>query len=831
MSEKKQRIAETENGKNKQKNSIRGFLDDYMGKQQRSAHNIFDEDNDKTGLTAADTSVEQPAAGELNLKENAKEFEEIVKKYYSQNHDNAVEQKLNELYTLTGSGAREDGGPVDRTPHSDVGTFPRGGQNRLNAMDKEKETKTSLTEMEQSQDREWSAAGVDLSVESGNLDRTQSFDTPFWEDSGVTDMHAKDIGTGANALQEHAAKEREFTLDDLAGLGEQIEQEPAHDRLDTHIDLAFLDDEDEDDQVAGKRSRVRSYEALEIEPEIEFTDPEQAADLTVQLKKETAKAFLSLCASAVVFLLCLYIEVAPVIGLPHMHYLEPGKFGVVFGLISLQMLCVSVMFSLDLFARDMNKVMLTGANASVMAMSVAALCAVHAIASGMFAADQMALFCSIGCFVLFLLQLKHYLNVRSELMAFKVVALKTPKYGTAQIDAASGDGQAFAKYLDDESELFTVKKGAFVSNFFKRTEQESFDNRYTGILLCLAAAAGVLVFLARFFLAKDWYGAFSQGLMVLLTTLPCSMLLSSVLPYFVSQKKAFHLHAALVGQSMPDYYSQASVLSFDDVEVFPPKAVKVTSIKTYGEFRIDHVIITMAKIFHKIGGPLSNVFAKSVQNVNIDGEVQVVETAPDGLRIMTEGKDLLLGTKSFLQIYGVNPPYDTIDESFAQSSGSILYMACDNLLAAKFYIKYAINPQFEEILKALYEAGICVGVKTLDPCINNELILGNLHRDDYPISVLKSRGDIGGQTDETLDSGVVCASSLHNFLKAFLIGEGMRSAVKTNLVIRMIAAILGFAASAFLVFFNPAAALHPLWVVLFQAFWILPVVVTSMVKH
>ena len=64
------------------------------------------------------------------------------------------------------------------------------------------------------------------------------------------------------------------------------------------------------------------------------------------------------------------------------------------------------------------------------------------------------------------------------------------------------------------------------------------------------------------------------------------------------------MHSAILGEAAGDAFDNAAVLSFDDTEVFPPKAVKITNIKTYNDHRIDKIVVYMTAIFNKIGGPL-----------------------------------------------------------------------------------------------------------------------------------------------------------------------------------------------------------------------------------
>ena len=164
------------------------------------------------------------------------------------------------------------------------------------------------------------------------------------------------------------------------------------------------------------------------------------------------------------------------------------------------------------------------------------------------------------------------------------------------------------------------------------------------------------------------------------------------------------------------------------------------------------------------------------------------------------------------------------DEAYENAVGSVMYVTVNEKLAAKLYIKYTVNPLFDSLLKDMYKAGLCLGVKTLDPNINNELINRAIKFRKCPIAVLR-----GGSPDEVLgevpaaDSGIVCNSTLHNFLKMFALCDKTRHITKSNVIISTVSVFLSFAAVAFLAITGDIGAISSLHAVAFQLFWLLPV--------
>jgi len=722
--------------------SLDSLLTEFLSKENtaprfRAAKDEKNNNADSLSSTRAFDIAKIPEEDQ-NIKENVKEFEESVKKYFSENHETDVDKTLTQLYD-----------PESETNEDYIGTEPGNNPSRF---------------------------------------------------SGEEEPLSEDL---------------------------ELPEEPERDNIDKRIDLAFSD---QYELYEGDKKSSASCDCGKFK--FEYTSPCQDMEITKTLQKCTLSAFKSMSAVLLFTLISIYTEFAPILNLPHFRFVEPGKYSSVFSLISLQLLFLCVIFSMDSIFLGIKNLFSGHPTPESAAFVIALVTSIQAVASVFMKYDSsdLTVYCSLGCFSILLMSLYEYWKSRSLLMSFKVVSVKKPKFGTEKLNFDSSEGEAFMKYLSDGSEIFTTKQEDFVNHFFARSQARSKSDKKIGGLLITGFLFGLLFGVLNYIFKKDVYTSLNIFTATLLTTVPASIYMISSLPFFIASKKAFQLHSAFIGLSAGDYYEKASVISFDDTAVFPPKQVKVTSIKTYGKNRIDNVIITMARIFGKLGGPLSDVFEKSVSNLrSSESCVTLVETAPDGLRLSIDEDDYLVGLGSFMQFYGIDTPPDSIDDSFIQSSGSVLYLAVNNELAAKFYIKYTINNQFESLLRSLYNAGICTGIKTIDPCISNELVCANLKHSNYPISVLKCKNPDQLTQDETepFDTGVVSASGISNFLKVFVLANKLRLTIKSNTFIKFISIIIGLAILGFFVATGNVTEANVSFLLLFQIFWLLPVSVIS----
>jgi len=259
--------------------------------------------------------------------------------------------------------------------------------------------------------------------------------------------------------------------------------------------------------------------------------------------------------------------------------------------------------------------------------------------------------------------------------------------------------------------------------------------------------------------------------------------------------------------------------------------IQITSFRTYGDFRIDRVLIELSKIFSYVGGPLEKVLSSTItEPVEPAQYIRVLESASDGLRVVLDGKEYFIGKRAYMRRYRFEAPKDEIDDMYENSVGSVMFVSVGDRLAVKLYVKYSINPLFDELLRDMNKSGLCVGIKTLDPNINNELLANGIKYKKCPIAILKA----GNPEDMTkvskeIDSGIVTNSGLHNFLKVFALCDKTRHIIKSNGMICVIGTLLSLAAACFIIFTGDTSAIPSLYTALFQLAWVLPVWLLSMI--
>ncbi len=650
-------------------------------------------------------------------------------------------------------------------------------------------------------------------------------------DSGYEELTEKVTGRDLHFEEEETEGQVKFVTDDdkLTLLGEE-----ALDETDINLRLAFEMMEDEDGRLDQLAKQTESSKKRSREPEetkLRYTDRKQNGVISALLTKRVRTSMLKLIIVSVLTAAILFLELATKDSSIHSDFTKQGRYGILYILIDLQLLFFIALTMLDSIRNGIKGITTFRLSTdSLLAISVFFAAAYSVVI--MFtdpSAIDLRLYNLPAAFCCLCSALINLLDAKKNLRCFRVVAVKKPKYTACQLGSDAKEADEFYKYLFEDSELYTVKRADFVDGFMERIEKRPKSEDIFNFLVPAIFLAGVALFVTLAVMGYapvDSYAAFS---ILIAASMPATAFFANNLPLISANRVGKRFSTAFVGNAVSEEYAQASVLSFADTEVYPANLVKITNIRMYGDFRIDAILTDLAKLFGHVGGPLSKVLAATItEKFDSPALIRTIECANDGLCIAMDGRNYFLGKKSYMRRYRFDCPVDDGDDAYERTNGSIMYVVVNDKPAAKLYIKYTVNPLFEALLREMYKANLCVGIKTLDPNINNDLINRAVSFKKCPVSVLRSNSpqEVAGEV-QRLDSGIVCSSSLHSFLTMFALCDKAKHVTKSNFIISSVSVFLSFAAVAFLAITGDVGAITSLHAVAFQLFWLLPVWLVS----
>ncbi len=604
------------------------------------------------------------------------------------------------------------------------------------------------------------------------------------------------------------------------------------DETDINLRLAFEMMEDEDgalERIAEKNKEKSKREKSErhIETVTEYTSREQNSELASHYRKRVRKSLIRIIIVGILALGILFLELATKDSALHGDYTKQGRYGIIYILVDLQLMFFIAIAMLDSIRNGLSgikKLQLNTDSLLVVSIFVATAYSLVTLFTDPYAAD-LKLYNLPAAFASLCSAVAGYMCAKKDYRCFRIVASKRPKYAACELTGGTKEADEFYKYLFEDSDIYTVKRTQFIDGFVERTEKRPKFEDVFNFLVPVVFLAGAALFVTMSVLGSTMFDAYSAFSIIIAASVPATSFFMITLPVVSANRVGAKHSTAFIGNAISEEYATASVLSFADTEVYPSSLVKITNIRMYGDYRIDAVLTDLAKVFKFVGGPLSKVLSATLsENVEKPTMIRVIESANDGLCVAMDGRNYFLGKRSYMRRYRFESAIDEGDDAYERAVGSIMYVVINEKLAAKLYIKYTINPLFDSLLKDMYKAGLCLGIKTLDPNINNELINAQITYRKCPISVLRGNepSDVVGEV-ERLDSGVVCNSTLHNFLKMFALCDKARHITKSNVIISIISVFMSFVAVVFLAVTGDIGAITSLHAVAFQLFWLLPV--------
>lgn len=437
-------------------------------------------------------------------------------------------------------------------------------------------------------------------------------------------------------------------------------------------------------------------------------------------------------------------------------------------------------------------------------------------------------------FCIFLNLLYEFFNLKREILNFNIVASKRVKYAISQIDdeEAKLEKAAFSDTLPENPELFSICKTSFIDGFFAKQGNGSKNRRLFNILVPLTLGIFLIFFVAGLIYTKQFYSAMSQGYVSALFTMPFSVFITYSYPFFHAENEAYSVDSTIIGEESLEKYSKANVISFEDKDVFPSYGVKVKHVTAYGENRFDYIIYNAASVFITIGGPLSDVFEVVTRDLGHSDDVEIVHVENNGIEAIVDGAHIYLGKAPYIRSNGFQLPRDS-NSTDEESSGEIcvMYMTLGDELAAKMYVQYVIDPDFEPLLKQLYKTGVCVGIKTFDPNINDQMLSTRIRISKYPVKIIKveSKRD-KPEVEPHIDSGIVSKSSAKSLLQTLSLCERVTNATKNALIVKIFSIAVSIIVAVLIMIFGSSTGVHSFYLALYQLFWIVPIILLTKIS-
>lgn len=641
--------------------------------------------------------------------------------------------------------------------------------------------------------------------------------------------------------EEEAAEAAEETDDVPAD--ETDAQAEEFDPTDINLMVAFGMDKKSDKakQYGDRLEEKQNTKAKKLQLDRpEYVDKTQTPQIRAEYKAKQTSLWVRLLLCGILSgILLIFENIEPITklftgtGKQFAGVLDPAVYPVVYIMISLQIMLLACFCAYDQILAGIKSLFRGNPKPETMTALMTLLGIVYSILMARLIEipEEPVMFNFIVALSAFLTLIYAIYNNRREMLNFRIVANKRPKHIVRRLldEESECESKAFAEN-DDVCDVMKIEKTDFIDGFFGRLSK---PDPSTGRFMVFAMSAsvaiavlfGIFTGLTDATPAEVCMAAF--GSMMILT--PLSVYITFSYPFFRANLAAKEYDSAIIGEASLDEYSNASIISFDDKNVFPSYSVKVQNIKIFNNARIDRMLYYVSSVFAYSGGPLQDVFEIATKDMGNSDNVKIFGAESGFLAAEVDGVNIILGSHEALSSRGMEFPENATEDDIDLSDElEIMYMFREDKLVLKFYIKYVMDADIDLILKQFSGSGLYVCVRTFDPNIDERMIAKKLNMKRMPLKIVRYASTEEVTTyEEKVDSGLVTCGSPKSLLQVISFCGKVLHTKKTNIALSVLSVMIGAAILVLLLLSKSMGSLNSLFVAIYQLIWLIPMTISS----
>jgi cation transport ATPase len=670
-------------------------------------------------------------------------------------------------------------------------------------------------------------------------------------DTEVSDSEVADEKISDAEIKDEASTEAaDNTADDIGDVvsdAENDEQDDSFDPTDINLMVAFgLDGKDNSkakefgDKLEAKQHSRENRKVKIDHPE--FVDKTQIPAIRKEFREKKISLWIRFAICSVITLLLLIFENIEFFtklftgtSQQFSGFMDPAVYPVVYIMISLQLMLLACYCAVGEIIQGVKSIF----RGSPTPYSMTALLTLGGIIYSAVLAmvtvspNEPVMFNFVTAVSAMLTLIAAMYNNKRETMNFAVVANRRTKHIVRRLpdEESEGEAKAFAE-RDDACDVMKIEKTDFIDGFFGRLYRpDSTAGVFMTFVMSASVAIAVLLGIFVNFRGGDSATICRVVYSAVLMLLPLSAYITFSYPMYRANVAAKEYDSAIIGDSSLEEYSNASIISFDDKNVFPSYSVKVQNMRIYNNARIDRVLYYAASVFAYAGGPLQDVFEVATKDMGVSKNVEIFDTEAGFLATQVDGVNIIFGSSENLQSRGLEIPEGALTDDVDLSDElSIMYMFREDKLVAKMYIKYVMDSDIDLILKQFSGSGLYVCVRTFDPNIDESMIAKKAGMKKMPLKILRyANADEVGKYEKKVDSGLVTCGSPKSLLQVITYCGKVLHTKKTDIALGVLSLMISTALLVLLLLSNSLTILTSLLIVVYQIFWIITIAIASKV--
>ena len=183
----------------------------------------------------------------------------------------------------------------------------------------------------------------------------------------------------------------------------------------------------------------------------------------------------------------------------------------------------------------------------------------------------------------------------------------------------------------------------------------------------------------------------------------------------------------------------------------------------------------------------------------------------------------------FLHDVGITPHSYVDDREYLKSGDvSIMYVAVDRELCAKFYIQYTLDVDFQTLLRELNRSGVCVSIRTSDPNIDLHLLQAKLNLRKTALQIVYRTPDENhGKPLDSVESGVIGSGTPIELVRTAMLCERLVHVLRTNTIVKALSLSVGVVLLLLFSLLSVNLNVYSVILIVYQLFWMIPTFIVS----
>lgn len=233
----------------------------------------------------------------------------------------------------------------------------------------------------------------------------------------------------------------------------------------------------------------------------------------------------------------------------------------------------------------------------------------------------------------------------------------------------------------------------------KKSRSESFITRFAKVYTPIVVALAVLVVIVPGAITGQWATWLYRGLMFLVVSCPCALVISVPLTFFGGLGGASRKGILVKGANMLDTLSGLKTVVFDKTGTLTEGVFEVTAVhpQMIDKTELLHLAAHVERhSTHPIAMALRNAYPDEHDSCTIEN---VRETAGHGIIATVNGKEVAVGNAKLMETVGA-------ESHPCHHQGTIVHVAIDGVYAGHIVISDRIKDDAAAAVQALHAAGV-----------------------------------------------------------------------------------------------------------------------------